>query len=451
MRRTFFCLVLGSAWLVVASCNGDNSNGDAGDGSTDVIISEPYVPDVAPAAPIITDLVAGAQHTCVLVDYNGRYVTYCFGKGTEIGGTAQGVLATPAADNDASPGFLTLASTYGAGHTCAIDHFKQVWCWGDNTLGQCGQGNMNTPVAAPAIATDVSFGVASASLLTTGSQTTCLVHILDNNFECFGDNSSCEADLYDDSGCSLSPQSATPTTDNMVVFQKVAMLAEGKVHGCLVGVAAGTTNDGGALDGGGDAAPKEGGSDAAALPGIYCYGDNTSLESAPAGTAVATPAVRVAQGNIVSLSAGDSYNCYTTLTHGLYCFGKNDVHQSSPTSTATTIDPTAAVPITLPSSAIAQSVVVRSNESCVIDINGLVWCFGNGHGTNIDQLQGVKDVQKLALGASHQCVLGHLTAAKPTDPVGVICWGTNTAGQAGQTPGTTVATPTAVLLPPSAP
>ena len=76
----------------------------------------------------------------------------------------------------------------------------------------------------------------------------------------------------------------------------------------------------------------------------------------------------------------------------LFCFGKNDQHQASPTSNSATIDPSAATAIALPKTGLPSSVFARAAETCIVDTDGLLFCFGAGHGTNIDEITSVKDV-----------------------------------------------------------
>jgi hypothetical protein len=434
MRRTLLLLcTLPLGWLATFSCSGGGTTiADAGpDVIVDVVI-EYYHAETAPPTPAILDIAAGAEHTCMLISYGQQDVTYCFGAAVALGGTAQGILAVASNSMTPSPSLLSLASSHGAGHTCGIDTMHQVWCWGDNTDGQCGQGNTNTPVTSPQLSLDADFGITQAEpgLVAAGTSTTCVVRPLDGKLECFGDNTSCDSDLYDTNVCSQDPTTSTPTTDANVVFSKITAMTEGALHGCLA------------------ASPYPTGT-----ASLFCFGDNSSLESGPTGKTITIPAANIAPPtSIVSLSAGDSHTCFVTDSpHQLYCFGKNDMHQASPTLTTTPIDPTTIVPIVLPQSATPITVGVRTAESCVVDTSGNVWCFGNGHGTNIDQVMGVKDVGKMAVGGGHTCVVGHVPTDAITAPASVICWGDNTMGQAGQTAGGTITTPTEVMIPSSAP
>jgi alpha-tubulin suppressor-like RCC1 family protein len=420
--------------LLLFACSGDGGGGtlDAGldAGSQPDVTPEYYVEETAPPTPTLVDVTAGAQHTCALVAYGGQYVTYCFGADAALGAPKQGILAVTASGTGSSPNFLSITSSHGAGHTCAIDTQKQVWCWGDDTHAQCGQGQLGNNVASPLVALDSQIGYVTATTVAVGSTSTCVLRSKTGKLACFGENGSCQTDLWDSGGCLAGAMTAVDTTDVGVVFDTVTTLSVGAVHGCVA------------------ATPLPSGN-----PGLFCFGDNASLESGPSGKTITTPAAAIASPQkVASIATGDAHTCFVTDSpHQLYCFGKNDVHQASPTSATSPIDPTAMTPIALPQSAVPNVVVARSSETCVVDIDGLLWCFGQSHGSNIEQVTGVKDVGKIAMGGAHTCVIGHLPSDSQSAPGSLLCWGDNTDGQAGQTAGGTVAAPTAVAIPATAP
>src|SRR5207249_3399643 len=97
------------------------------------------------------------------------------------------------------------------------------------------QGNVGTNVPAPQLSIDSQFGLVTATMLAVGTQTTCDLRSKDKVLECFGDNTSCESDLYDDGGCTLNASAATATPDSDVVFHNITAIALGQKHGCLAG------------------------------------------------------------------------------------------------------------------------------------------------------------------------------------------------------------------------
>ncbi len=421
------CACLGTT----ASCSGDNSASDGGgDAGKDVVI-EYYVPDIPPPAPVLMDMAAGASHTCVVVAYGAANATFCFGKDGALGGTKQGILATAATGISPSPSIVTVASGPEAGHTCGIDDMHNVWCWGDDSLGQCAQGNPSGNVATPTGALDFNLGVARAYGIALGKGSTCSIRYPDSKLTCTGDNTLCQSNLHTGTSCDPGLAALQNGTDDGVVFQNLTILGSGSAHVCGFG------------------SPVQSGTNQ-----LFCWGDNSSLQSGPAPTGVNATAVAATTPptKVVSLAGGAAHTCFVTdPPHQLYCFGKNDQHQSSPTSASATIDPSTMTPITLPQSAVPLTVATGPSETCAIDVNGLIWCFGASHGTNIDAVAGVKDVIKVVMGGAHSCALGHTPTDKPGVPVSLRCWGDNTDGQCGQTPGAAITTPTVVSIPQSAP
>lgn len=430
--KAILCAAIAALGGLVRCSGDDSSNADAGNDAavTPDVVADYAVQETAPPKPSLVDVAAGAQHTCAVVSYGGQYATYCFGADAELGGTKSGVLAVASTGVSPAPALVSIASGFGASHTCGIDASKKVWCWGDDSLGQCGQGNPSANVASPSPALDFQLSVAKATSIAVGTSSTCMIRNADGKLACFGDNAKCEADLWDTGGCSAGTTSAVVTTDSDVVFQTPTVVALGAAHGCAA------------------ASPVPSGS-----PALFCFGDNASLESGPSGKTITTPAATIASPRkVVSVAAGDAHTCFVTdAPHELDCFGKNDVHQASPTSASATIDPSAPAVVTLPQSAVPLMVAARAGETCVVDVSGALYCFGQGHGANVDPISGVKDVAKVALGGAHTCVIGHLPSAALSDPAQLICWGDDTNGQAGQTAGTSVATPTAVAIPDAAP
>ncbi len=118
---------------------------------------------------------AGDQHYCVL---NAQRHPYCWGLG------ASGQLGAPitrcqnearAVDGIAEP-LLTVSG--GAAFTCALDERGSVWCWGDNTHGQLGDGTL-TSRETPAVVS----GLGTIRDLSTGYQGACAS---DGSVRCWG-------------------------------------------------------------------------------------------------------------------------------------------------------------------------------------------------------------------------------------------------------------------------
>jgi alpha-tubulin suppressor-like RCC1 family protein len=125
------------------ACWGERYYGQLGLGGTvdDTLDVPPFGRDTRLAAPV-RDLVAGASHTCALLD--GGAVT-CFGLNSK-GQIGPGATTTAEEVRDPAPvtGFAGPVTALGAGpsaqHTCAIVNGGTVQCWGSNSDGQLGDG-----------------------------------------------------------------------------------------------------------------------------------------------------------------------------------------------------------------------------------------------------------------------------------------------------------------------
>jgi alpha-tubulin suppressor-like RCC1 family protein len=121
------------------TCWGDNKYGQLGIGSTDT---------VAHGFPLTTNqtfvsVSVGSYHSCGVFDSNAP-VVYCWG----FNGTGQLAIDSTGTVyptlHVVSAGYHLVAA--GGAHTCAVDANFAVHCAGDNFYGELGAGNYNTPV-----------------------------------------------------------------------------------------------------------------------------------------------------------------------------------------------------------------------------------------------------------------------------------------------------------------
>jgi len=124
-------------------CWGYNGDGQLGTGDTN-----PALDPVTIITGGVTGVVAGAWHTCAIV--NGGLQCWGGNYAGELGtgGTDQSLV--PAAVPGLDSGVTSIAAS--PLHTCAVVNFASAYCWGSNDYGQLGTGNQNqafspTPVA----------------------------------------------------------------------------------------------------------------------------------------------------------------------------------------------------------------------------------------------------------------------------------------------------------------
>lgn len=147
------------------------------------------VPVLMPNGYLVKTYALGASHSCAL-DVLGRVLCWGSRGGGRLGdGATSGVRATPAPvllPDDAGnlDGIADLAS--GAFHTCALGQGGDVRCWGNNSWGQLGADPVL--VAAERFAAPVaSFGIDNRQLA-LGQGFTCVLKV-DGTVWCVGDDS----------------------------------------------------------------------------------------------------------------------------------------------------------------------------------------------------------------------------------------------------------------------
>lgn len=131
-----------------ALCWGDGRNGQLGQIDTENLGDDELPSNTFPIdlpAPV-SSITAGGAHVCALLESGDAY---CWGS-AEFGQLGHGD-PDDIGDNEApsAGGPLELGGAIrvldaGFFHTCAINEFNELRCWGNNDAGQLGQGNTNT-------------------------------------------------------------------------------------------------------------------------------------------------------------------------------------------------------------------------------------------------------------------------------------------------------------------
>ena len=139
-------------------CWGRNSSGQLGDGST-VLRSTPPV-DVTGLGSGVLGIAAGADHTCAFLADD---VTKCWGgnSGGQLGDGSQTQRLTPVELIPRLTGVSALA--LGGNNSCAMAADGAVTCWGANATGQLGDGTTVGRSEATLEVEGLGYGAAAVS------------------------------------------------------------------------------------------------------------------------------------------------------------------------------------------------------------------------------------------------------------------------------------------------
>jgi len=173
-------------------CWGDDAQGQVGDDTGPGSTLPTTVIDVNGSGPLtgIAQVSAGYQHTCART--TDRHVR-CWGENTlgQLGnGSGLDTVRPVVVDNVPLTGPLSLVTQVVTGylHSCALLTNRQVRCWGGNTSGQIGDGT-NTLRSSPVVVLNrAGTGpLTGVTQIAAGAFHTC-ARLADGTARCWGDN-----------------------------------------------------------------------------------------------------------------------------------------------------------------------------------------------------------------------------------------------------------------------
>ncbi|TAG46365.1 MAG: hypothetical protein EAZ30_12865 [Betaproteobacteria bacterium] len=371
-------------------CWGYNFDGQLGNGTTVSVGSAPFAQTIR-AGSGVTALAVGDGHGCAVITGGLR----CWGQNS-VGQHGNGTTARSLMPITIfPPNSGVSAVSAGRYHTCAVVN-GAPWCWGYNNEGQLGVGTtLNSPTPVQPVGTSSGLG-GGPNALSLGASHTCAV--LNNGLKCWGANANHQ----------LGNESAAARTvlpvDALAAGTGVTAVASGGRHTCAV-------VNGGARCWG-----------ELALGNTYSTRTGTPTQTMPSSSAVN------------AVAAGSRHSC-AIVDGGVRCWGENGLLQLGGASNS----PGERFTQAIPSGSGAQILASRGAHTCVI-IDGGLRCWGsnyagqlgNGSTTNsstpVQTFPPGSGISAVAVSGEHGCAINN---------GGLACWGSNQYGKLGD--GTTVA------------
>ncbi len=375
-------------------CWGRNRSGQLGVGTTNFQRSTPV--DVVGLASGAAAIAAGFDHTCALTTAGG---VKCWGANWsgELGDGTTTWRSMPVDVAGLASGAVAIAAGYG--HTCALTTAGGVKCWGDNYYGQLCDGT-TTDHSTPVDVTGLGRG---ATAINTGGWHTCALTAV-GGVKCWGDNGVGQL------GDGMGTDSSTPV-DVVGLGSGAAAIAAGGSHTCALTTAGGVKCWGANWDGqlgDGTATSRSTPVDVVGLAsgvtaiaaglghtcaltdtgGVKCWGWNregqlgdgtATSRNTPVdvvGTSRNTPVDVVGlTSGAAAIAAGGFHTCALTTAGGVKCWGWN---LNGQLGDGTTFDHSTPVDVAgLASGAVA--IAAGGWHTCALTMAGGVKCWGSDH------------------------------------------------------------------------
>jgi alpha-tubulin suppressor-like RCC1 family protein len=268
-------------------CWGSNSNGQIGDGTPN---HKAAPVDVVGLASGVSAIASGTQHVCALTEGGAVKCWGQNGVGQLGDGTAED-RTTPVDVSGLQRGVTAVAA--GENHTCAVTDSGAVKCWGANNRGQLGNGTTTssaTPNSTPVEAVVLADHAASVAV---GSLDTCVLTTA-NGVKCWGGN------RHGQLGDGTTTDSLVPV-DVAGLTSGVVAIGLGSSHACAL------TQEG----------------------AVKCWGANDRGQLGDGTTTDRTTPVGVSglESGVVALGVGMWDSCAVTSDGGVKCWGRNDAGQ----------------------------------------------------------------------------------------------------------------------------
>jgi alpha-tubulin suppressor-like RCC1 family protein len=277
-------------------------------------------------------LAAGSGHICAVTDLGG---VYCWGWNLmgQLGDGTQTQRNVPTPVVGLANGVRDLAANRW--HTCALSGAGGVKCWGDNSLGQLGDGTQTNRMAP----VDVIGLTSGANAVAAGGTHTCAITAT-GGVKCWGFN------LYGQLGDGTRDSRAAPV-DVVGLADGVRAIAAGDDHTCAL-LSSGT---------------------------VKCWGDNRFFQLGDDAHVLESSVPVDVRGlkEVRTLASVFLHTCALTEEVGVWCWGVNGEGRLGDGTDA--VGRASPVPV-VGLAGEMRTIAVGDSQSCAISTVGEVKCWG---------------------------------------------------------------------------
>jgi prepilin-type N-terminal cleavage/methylation domain-containing protein len=301
-------------------------------------------------------LAAGYQNACTVALDNKPY---CWGQGGMNGDGTSSDTNVPVAVSTSGvlAGRAAKALAFGSDVGCVIASGDAPYCWGQNSVGQLGNGTTggsnSTPTAV--VMSGVLAGKITKAVSTKGASV-CVI-ASDDNAYCWGNNQN--GQLGNNSASAFANAPVAVATSGVLSGKTIKTISVGISHACAI----------------------------ASDDQAYCWGSNASGQLGNGTTTSSSVPVAVnksgalAGKSIVSISAGSNHTCAIASDNQAYCWGWNAYGMLGNNTTANTTVPQAVTASGVLTGKKITGISAGTFHSCALASDNTAFCWGyNGYG-----------------------------------------------------------------------